>query len=266
MDMGGSLLLKTEGRPRTPDFSLKYHNFYIRPYCREFLDAVLDPAFGIDFAFYTSREVHNAEPQINLLGSHVVIPNLKRRLFYVYAGKEFEVPDPLEKFPDGAPKMMRSLPRIWAHKATCARAGVQYDECSTLNIDSTERKVQDHLENSIVIPSYEEADVTSRKDDKTLLHLRDYLAQLKADSWGGDIREYLRMHPFSLDGRGPPRIMLKGQALAAHTPAPQLQPPGYGGHSQPRAGRGRGRGGRRGYSREHYSVNDLGDGMGNLTF
>eukprot|EP00906_Rhabdomonas_costata_P015857 RCo022738 len=229
MDMGGSLLLKTEkllrpSRPRRPDFSLKRHNFYVRPYCREFLTAVLAPEFGVDFALYTTRQAFNAQPQVLQLGQAIGILNLRNRLFHMYAGDEFGAPDPTERYEDGTPKMNRSLPRIWAHPATCGKPGVRHDECTTLNIDSTARKVRDHPENSIVLPSYEEADVVSGKDDRTLLQLRDYLARLVADCWGGDIREYLRMFPFDLDGRGPRRVMMKLQALEAD-PVPRIPGP-----------------------------------------
>lgn len=211
MDMNGSLLFKAENQDfktndfasalggRQPDWKHKGKGFYLRPFAKDFLDAVLRPNSKLLFAIYTSRQLVNAEPQVRALGHATGRPQLLDELFALYAGDAYSIPDPQA----GKFKSKRCLQRIWRDRSTCARAGMHLDHCNTLNLDSEARKLKDHPENGLVVPAYTadvvRRDATSEKTDCALLALRDYLLRLGLECHG-DVRDYLRLFPFSTSG------------------------------------------------------------------
>lgn len=204
MDMNGSLLCKlgTNGRdgyPRNrsvkPDFTDKNNEFWVRPHVKEFLESILHPSSKIAFAIYTSRQMRNALPQVTMLFHSINRPDLQEKVFAVFAGDEFSVPDP-----DAGPyKSKRSLPRIWTHPRTCAARGVKFDMCNTINCDNEVSKLREHMENGIVVPTFGPGEIGS--DDKILLELKDYLQYL-AKKCHGDVREYMKLFPFCKGGVG----------------------------------------------------------------
>lgn len=159
MDMNGSLLCKLgkdgkDGYPGKssgrPDFSDRNNEFWVRPHVKEFLESILHPTSKIAFAIYTSRQMKNALPQVTMLFKSINRPDLQERLFAIFAGDEFSVPDP-----DAGPyKSKRSLPRIWKDVRTCAARGVKFDMCNTINLDNEISKLREHLENGIVVPNF----------------------------------------------------------------------------------------------------------------
>ena len=103
MDMNGSLLCKLgkdgrDGYPGKrsirPDFSDKNNDFWVRPHAKEFLESILHPASKIAFAIYTSRQMRNALPQVTMLFKSIGRPELQEKVFAIFAGDEFSVPDP----------------------------------------------------------------------------------------------------------------------------------------------------------------------------
>lgn len=202
MDMNGSLLCKlredgSDGYPANPwilpDFVDKNHKFWVRPHAREFLEAILDPASKIAFAIYTSRQRRNAIPQVEQLFKSIGRPDLQEKVFAIFAGDEFSVPDP-----DAGPyKSKRSLPRIWRDPRTCGALGVKFDMCNTINLDNEVAKILEHLENSIIVPTFGPREIGL--PDEILLKLKDYL-QCLAKECHGDIREYMKLFPFGCGG------------------------------------------------------------------
>mmetsp|Transcript_9327 Transcript_9327/g.27572 ORF Transcript_9327/g.27572 Transcript_9327/m.27572 type:complete len:341 (+) Transcript_9327:84-1106(+) len=206
MDMNGSLLFKLGKRecygrpPAKPDWVDRDNFFFLRPGVRDFLQRILGRGSNIEFAIYTSRQAHNARPQVMELFRTAGCEGLSRQLFNIFAGDEFSVPDP-----DAGPhKSKRSLPRIWRDVRTCAARGVRFDECSTVNLDSDLRKLQDHPQNGIVVPNFGES--TLGRSDDVLPRLADYLLRL-AKECHGDVREFMRLFPFSLGGGMKPRAL-----------------------------------------------------------
>ena len=198
MDMNGSLLCKLgkdgkdghPGRDAGPaDFEDRNNRFWVRPHAAEFLEALLHPKSKIAFAIYTSRQMRNAQPQVDMLFQNLGLRALQRNLYATFAGDEFSVPDPAA----GPHKSKRSLPRIWSDRRTCAAPGVKFDMCNTLNLDNEASKLREHMENGIVVPSFSAARLG--KDDKTLLQLKDYLLTL-AKECHGDVRLYMKHFPF----------------------------------------------------------------------
>ncbi|CAJ1394426.1 unnamed protein product [Effrenium voratum] len=198
MDMNGSLLCKLgkdgkDGHPGRdagrPDFEDRNNRFWVRPHAAEFLEAVLDPKSKIAFAIYTSRQLRNAQPQVDSLFQSLGLRGLQRNLFAIFAGDDFSVPDPQA----GPHKSKRSLPRIWQDHRTCAARGVKFDICNTVNLDNEASKLREHMENGIIVPSFAPAQLG--KEDKALLSLKDYLTCL-AKECHGDVREYMKLFPF----------------------------------------------------------------------
>lgn len=202
MDMNGSLLCKLgkdgrDGYPGKrsirPDFSDKNNDFWVRPHAKEFLESILHPASKIAFAIYTSRQMRNALPQVTMLFKSIGRPDLQEKVFAIFAGDEFSVPDP-----DAGPyKSKRSLPRIWRDPRTCAARGVKFDMCNTVNLDNEVSKIREHLENGIVVPTFGSREIGSA--DEILLELKDYLKCL-AKECHGDVREYMKLFPFCKGG------------------------------------------------------------------
>jgi hypothetical protein len=205
IDMNGSLLFKAKinefrgsGIPY-PQFQDNRHDFFIRPGAKEFLDAILANDSRIALAIYTSRQPHNAFPQVDQLGESVGRPHLRSQLFALYAGDEFSLPDYDERYRDGAFKGKRSLPLIWGDRPTCGQAQIRFDACNTVNVDNEERKLQDHMENGLVLPSYDEN--VFRSGDRVLHELTLYLQFMSQENFG-DVRDFLRHFPFSATGSG----------------------------------------------------------------
>ena len=137
-----------------------------------------------------------------LLGSSSCI--LRNSL--MFAGDEFSVPDP-----DAGPyKSKRSLPRIWKDCKTCAASGVKFDMCNTVNLDNEVSKLQDHMENGIVVPSFAAAHLG--REDNVLLSLTDYLTTL-AKECHGDVREYMKLFSFTKGGSSMHRALPPASAF-----------------------------------------------------
>lgn len=208
MDMNGSLLCKlsrdgSDGRPRSgarPDFEDRNNQFWVRPHAKEFLEAVLHPRSNIAFAIYTSRQPRNAQPQVSSLFQSIDRPDLGRSIFKLFAGDEFSVPDRAA----GPYKSKRCLPNIWRDRSTCAAKGVRFDECNTINLDNEVSKLQEHPANGIVVPTFGPDQVG--RSDTVLTALKVYLLRLAKESHG-DVREYMRLFPFSRDGTLRPRAL-----------------------------------------------------------
>ena len=209
MDMNGSLLCKLgkdgkDGYPGKssgrPDFSDRNNEFWVRPHVKEFLESILHPTSKIAFAIYTSRQMKNALPQVTMLFKSINRPDLQERLFAIFAGDEFSVPDP-----DAGPyKSKRSLPRIWKDVRTCAARGVKFDMCNTINLDNEISKIREHLENGIVVPNFGPRQIGS--EDQILVELKEYLKCL-AKECHGDVREYMKLFPFCKGGSASVRAL-----------------------------------------------------------
>ena len=155
----------------------------------KFLEAMLHPKSKIAFAIYTSRQLRNAQPQVDMLFQSIGRRDLQKNLFAVFAGDDFSVPDPEA----GPYKSKQSLPRIWQGRA-CAAPGVKFDMCNTVNLDNEVSKLREHLENGIVDPSFAAASLG--REDKVLVSLQEYLTCL-AKECHGDVREYMKLFPLS---------------------------------------------------------------------
>lgn len=198
MDMNGSLLCKLgndgkDGRPGRaagePDFRDRNNAFWVRPYAKEFLEAILHPTSKVAFGIYTSRQMKNALPQVQQLFESLGLQGKRRHLFAIFAGDEFSVPDPQA----GAYKSKRSLPKIWKDRRTCAASKVKFDMCNTVNLDNEASKLREHMENGILVPSYGAAQLG--REDETLLQLKDYLLRMSKECHG-DVRQYMKLFPF----------------------------------------------------------------------
>eukprot|EP00971_Amphidinium_carterae_P001313 25937-Amphidinium_carterae.1 len=75
--------------------------------------------------------MRNAQPQVNSLFQIGGCGPLQRRLFAIFAGGAFSIPDPAA----GPYKSKRSLPNIW-RDVRCATHGCRFDECNTVNLDN----------------------------------------------------------------------------------------------------------------------------------
>ena len=120
--------------------------------------------------------------------------------FLILRGDDFSVPDPSA----GPYKSKRSLPRIWRDRRTCAAKNVKFDMCNTVNLDNEVSKLQEHLENGIVVPTFAAAHLG--REDNVLLSLKDYLTTL-AQQCHGDVCEYMKFFPFSEGGSSMSRAL-----------------------------------------------------------
>lgn len=204
IDMNGSLLAKVEKTdrsfrsPRRPDWEDKHNLFFVRPGAHEFLTAMFGEAANLQFAIYTSRQPQNAKPQVENL---LLQSRVKRSNYWLFAGDDYSSPDPSA----GAYKSKRCLPKIWGDRKTCRMQGGKYDFRNTINLDNEIRKLKEHPENGLVVPTYGAREVAANRDDNVLIHLRDYLLELAATCYG-DVREYMRSYPFSPDGARKPKF------------------------------------------------------------
>merc|ERR1712032_1289985 len=101
--------------------------------------------------------------------------------------------------PDGSLKGKRSLRHIWGDRKTCGQAQICFDECNTVNIDNDERKLQDHMENGLVLPTFDEKML--RRGDRVLCELATYLQFMSQENFG-DVRDFMRNFPFCATGSG----------------------------------------------------------------
>jgi hypothetical protein len=69
--------------------------------------------------------------------------------------------------------------------------------CNTINLDNEVAKILEHLENSIIVPTFGPREIGL--PDEILLKLKDYL-QCLAKECHGDIREYMKLFPFGCGG------------------------------------------------------------------
>ena len=183
IDLNGSLVVRTKGRiPGLRHIHAKNGKYtYPRTHTFEFVER-LSTNKSIAFAIYTSIHLHNAIPIIDAALS-------KSQTFHVYAGDEFNTPDPAS----GQWETKRCLRKVWAH-ASCRARGIDFGADNTIVIDNEAPKVRDCRSNAILIENCDEH-LLKRGDDDSLLQLADYLEQL-ALNCKGDVRSYLKRLPF----------------------------------------------------------------------
>eukprot|EP00729_Bicosta_minor_P018779 gene18779-11104_t len=152
LDMNGTVLLRNKTR------------YYIRSGAVEFV-TWLAAVPEVRLAFYTSMRYTNAIPAIERLLGHSWEDRV--RLY----DREYQKADPEgEEVWD----TMRDLHKVWANEAE--EYGNHFDGSNTLMLDDTMRKMREHPDNVVLVPTLDTSTIlTETKDGAVLGTVRKYI-------------------------------------------------------------------------------------------
>ena len=152
---------------RTPDFTHAKLKYYIRSGAVDFV-TWLAAVPEVRLAFYTSMRYTNAIPAIERLLGHSWEDRV--RLY----DREYQKADPEgEEVWD----TMRDLHKVWANEAE--EYGHHFDGSNTLMLDDTMRKMREHPDNVVLVPTLDTSTIlTETKDGAVLGTVRKYIEGL----------------------------------------------------------------------------------------
>lgn len=202
MDIGGSFCYRGKKlfcKPnRHPDYAIRSHFHYFRPYWAEYLRFLLIHPRTI-VGFYTSITRRNAMPLVYKIFENKQVEAYKKNFCQLF-DQDYCAPDVLG--PDNW-STKRDLKKVWEDKAV---KEYEFDKDSTLVIDSSWLKVRDYQENSLVVPPYTEHEVKNPKDQpqdqlNMLQDLKTYIEDLLDSEM--TVPQYLKENPFEFARKKP---------------------------------------------------------------
>eukprot|EP00039_Didymoeca_costata_P001750 m.54800 g.54800 ORF g.54800 m.54800 type:complete len:417 (+) comp10951_c0_seq3:180-1430(+) len=190
LDMNGTLLSREKKvvPGREPDFRHKGTKYYLRPGAKHLVQQLVAlPAIRV--AFNTSMTGGNAKPAI------VAIAGQSWHQKVALYDREYQKHDSTgEKKWD----TIRDLDAIWKAEAS---NGQQFDRSNTVMVDDTFRKMREHADNVLIVPTYSPND--DFEDDvvpNVLTQATNYLLELVRSLVSGakevTVPEYIRQKPF----------------------------------------------------------------------
>lgn len=180
--------LKSENVGMKPDFVIKQHTHYYRPFFDDFLKAMFQHP-RIKFACYTSITKRNAMPLLINVFNRPKLKEYKKSIFNVY-DQEYNKPD---KDAKEEWKKMRDLNLVWADDRA---KKLGFGPKNTLLIDSEYAKVRDFLANALLIKPFELDDLKNQTTDnaKVFKQLEEYIYKLVDEA--EDVQEFLKEIPY----------------------------------------------------------------------
>ena len=165
LDMNGTLLHRTKSRPQhirlAPDLALPRtadspaRCYYMRPQAQWFVQALMAMP-RVRLAFCTSMFGRNAHPAVEYLAGrrwqeHGVL--LLDRSFQKHDSQGKDKWD-----------TMRDMEKVWAHLPRVC--GWVHGETDTVFVDDSPRKMREHPENALIVPTFDDANLEAEHDAK----------------------------------------------------------------------------------------------------